>query len=130
MGEHESEAPTRVADSADGRGPGPALVDRSMVQKGRSLRRHARSRACIHTVHLHSRTYKSPIALVRVLWFGHASAFRDYLMLVLALGVSWYRVALNVDSWRRDRTVLTFTVSSPPTGCCSSADCDGSFLGA
>jgi hypothetical protein len=53
MGEHESEAPTRVADS---RGPGPALVDGSMLQNGRALRRHARFRARIPTAHLRERT--------------------------------------------------------------------------
>jgi len=37
----ESEAPTGVADSADGRGPGPAMVDRAMLQNGRALRRRA-----------------------------------------------------------------------------------------
>ena len=50
----------------------------------------------------------APIALVRALWFRHASTFGDYLILVLAVGVLWYGVALNVESWRRDRTVLTF----------------------
>jgi hypothetical protein len=47
------------------------------------------------------------MAVVWVLWLGHASAFGDYWIFVLALRVSWYWVALNVDSWRRDRTVLT-----------------------
>jgi hypothetical protein len=63
MGEPESEAPTRVADSADGRGPGPALVDRSMLQNGRALRRHARSRACIPSAHLHEPTLLPGVGL-------------------------------------------------------------------
>lgn len=87
--------------------------DRSMVQTDRRFRRVGcfddmpGPAPAFHTVHLHSRTDKSHMAVVWVLWLGHASAFRDYLIFVLALGVSWYGVALNVDSWRRDRTVLT-----------------------
>jgi len=50
----------------------------------------------------------APVALVRVLWVRHASTLGDYVALVLAVGVLWYWVALNVESWRRERAVLGF----------------------
>jgi hypothetical protein len=50
----------------------------------------------------------APIALPRALLFRHISAFWDYVLVVLAAGVLWYWVAVNIGSWRRNRTVLTF----------------------
>ena len=50
----------------------------------------------------------APVALPRALLFRHVSVFRDYVLVVLAAGALWYWVALNIGSWRRNRTVLTF----------------------
>ena len=50
----------------------------------------------------------APIALPRALIFRHLSASWDYVVLVLAVGILWYWVALNVESWRRNRAVLGF----------------------
>jgi hypothetical protein len=51
----------------------------------------------------------APIALIRALWFRHVSTFGDTLVLVLAVGVLWYWVGLNVESWQRNRTVVMFS---------------------
>jgi hypothetical protein len=50
----------------------------------------------------------APVALVRSLCFRHLSHYDDSIALVIAVGALWYWVALNVESWRRDRMVLTF----------------------
>jgi hypothetical protein len=50
----------------------------------------------------------APIALARAAWFRHLSTLWDNVTLVLAVGILWYWVALNVESWRRDHTVLMF----------------------
>jgi hypothetical protein len=50
----------------------------------------------------------APIALPRALLFRHLSAYWDYVVLVLAVGVLWYWVALNIESLRRGGNVLMF----------------------
>jgi hypothetical protein len=50
----------------------------------------------------------APIALPRALWFRHVSTFWDSVVLVLAVGVLWYWVALNIESLRRVGKVLMF----------------------
>ena len=51
----------------------------------------------------------APILLPRALWFYHISVLGDALAVVLSAGLLWYWVALNVDSWRQKRMVLTFS---------------------
>jgi hypothetical protein len=50
----------------------------------------------------------APIALPRALLFRHVSAFSDYVVLVVAVGMLWYWVALNIESLRREGKVLMF----------------------
>jgi hypothetical protein len=50
----------------------------------------------------------APIALPRALLFRHVSASWDYVVLVLAAGMLWYWVALNIESLRREGKVLMF----------------------
>lgn len=54
----------------------------------------------------------APILLLRALWFRYASTIGDTLVLVLAVGVLWYWVGLNVESWQRNRTVVMFSWAS------------------
>ena len=50
----------------------------------------------------------APIMLFQLLWSRYLSTFGDTLLLVLAVGVLWYWVGLNVESWQRNRTVVMF----------------------
>jgi hypothetical protein len=50
----------------------------------------------------------APIALIRAVWFRYVSTFGDSLALVLSVGALWYWVGLNVEAWRRERSVLMF----------------------
>ena len=50
----------------------------------------------------------APVLLAQNLWSHCVSARGDSVALVVAAGVLWYWVALNVESWRRSRSVLGF----------------------
>jgi hypothetical protein len=50
----------------------------------------------------------APVVLVQNLRIHYASALEEYVAVVVAVGVLWYWVALNAESWRRNRTVLGF----------------------
>jgi hypothetical protein len=50
----------------------------------------------------------APVALPRALWYRHISDFWDQIILIVAVGLLWYRVALNVDCWRKDKSVFIF----------------------
>jgi hypothetical protein len=78
MGEHESESPTRVADSADGRGPGPALVDLPVPRLAFTL--------CISINAPINAPINHLLPWFGFFRFGHASALGDYLIFVLGSG--------------------------------------------
>jgi hypothetical protein len=51
----------------------------------------------------------APIALPRSLVFMHMSDFWDNVTLIVAIGLLWYWVALNIQSWSQRRTVVMFS---------------------
>jgi hypothetical protein len=51
----------------------------------------------------------APIALPRAIWSRYLPDPWDDLTLIAAVGLLWYWVALNVDSWRQKRTALMFS---------------------
>ena len=51
----------------------------------------------------------APLALVRGLYYRHVPELWDRWVFVSAIAILWYWVALNVESWRRDRKVLAFS---------------------
>jgi hypothetical protein len=50
-----------------------------------------------------------PAAILRMLWFQHLPDFWDALTFILAIGLLWYWVSLNLGSWRERRTVSLFS---------------------
>jgi hypothetical protein len=55
-----------------------------------------------------ARCYGCP-ALVRELYYRHVPELWDRCVFISAIAILWYWVALNVESWRRDRKVLAFS---------------------
>ena len=50
----------------------------------------------------------APVAFPRALWSRYLPDPWDDLTLIAAVGLLWYWVALNIDSWRRSRTAVMF----------------------
>lgn len=50
----------------------------------------------------------APAALPRALWYLHVSEVLDRVILIVGVGLLWYWVALNIDSWRKGRRVCVF----------------------
>lgn len=51
----------------------------------------------------------APLAIPRSLVFRHLPGWWDEITLVVAIGVFWYWVALNIESWRQNRRLLMFS---------------------
>ncbi len=51
----------------------------------------------------------APLAIMRVLYYRHVSELWDRVVFVLAVGLLWYWVALSIESWRANRTLVTFS---------------------
>jgi hypothetical protein len=51
----------------------------------------------------------APVALARAFWYFHLPYLWDAGTLVVAVGLFWYWVALNIYSWRQRRTVFMFS---------------------
>lgn len=51
----------------------------------------------------------APIGLPRLVWSRFLPGSWDYPILIAAVGLLWFWVALNVDSWRQRRAVCMFS---------------------
>jgi hypothetical protein len=51
----------------------------------------------------------APVGLPRLLWSRFLPGSWDYPILIAAVGLLWFWVALNVDSWRQGRAVCMFS---------------------
>jgi hypothetical protein len=49
-----------------------------------------------------------PIALARRFWVLSVSEFWDNVLLVVTIGLLWYWIALSINSWRRQRSMVWF----------------------
>src|SRR5579863_2718989 len=54
----------------------------------------------------------APLALLRLSYYRHLPEVWDRAVFILAIGLLWYWVALNFESWRRTRTIFTFSRAS------------------
>ena len=50
----------------------------------------------------------APVALARAFWYSHLPYLWDAGTLIVAVGLFWYWVALNIHSWRQRRTPFLF----------------------
>ena len=53
----------------------------------------------------------APLALPRVFVFMHLPGWWEYITFIAAIGLLWYWVALNIHSWKRERSLFTFSWS-------------------
>ncbi len=51
----------------------------------------------------------APVALPRTFWFRYLPDRWDDVTFIVAIGLLWYWVALNVQSWRQQRMAYTFS---------------------
>jgi hypothetical protein len=51
----------------------------------------------------------APLAMPRALVSLYLPGWWDYITLIAVIGLLWYWVALNIDSWRHRRTIFTFS---------------------
>src|SRR5580704_1701479 len=51
----------------------------------------------------------APVLLPRALWFRHLSGWHDHALLIVAIGLLWLWVALNITSWQRRQAVMMFS---------------------
>lgn len=51
----------------------------------------------------------APVALLRAAWSRYLPVVVDWIVIVLAVGLLWLWVSLNVESWRHSRTVYSFS---------------------
>jgi hypothetical protein len=50
-----------------------------------------------------------PVAsLAQLIWVRYLPASLDNMVLVVAIGIFWYWIALNIDSWRTQRSMVWF----------------------
>ena len=66
-----------------------------------------------------------PAVLPRAFWANYLSTLWDDLALIAAVGLLWYWVALNIDAWRKRRTVGHVLVDALAIGRRSAARCRG-----
>jgi hypothetical protein len=50
----------------------------------------------------------APVCVARALWLRYLPGYWDYVILLLAIGLFWYGIALNIRSWREQRTLVVF----------------------
>ena len=51
----------------------------------------------------------APLAFPRALVFRHLPGWWEWITLVVAIGMLWYWVSLNIKSWRQSRRVFMFS---------------------
>jgi hypothetical protein len=54
------------------------------------------------------RSINAPVALPRTLWAPYLSSTLDNVTFIAVIGIFWYWIALNIQSWRERRTLHLF----------------------